>query len=72
MFGRLRARQTLAEFERQIPPQIVCRVHKSFMVALDKIESIEKSGIKIKDRLIPLSETYKQKFFSLINHPIKY
>ena len=69
---RIMTRQTFAEFEKQIPAHIVCRVHKSFMVALAQIESIEKSGIKIKDQIIPLSETYKQTFFSRINHPIKY
>lgn len=65
---RIMTLQTFAEFERQIPPNVVCRVHKSFMIALDKIDSIEKSGIKIKDRVIPISETYKKRFFSLINH----
>ncbi len=68
---RIMTLQTFAEFERQIPPNIVCRVHKSYMVALDKIDSIEKNGIKIKDQIIPLSETYKQRFFSLINHRTK-
>jgi len=38
------------------------------MISLDKIDSIEKSGIKIKDQIIPISETYKKRFFSLINH----
>lgn len=68
---RIMTLQTFTEFERQIPPNIVCRVHKSFMVSLDKIDSIEKNGIKIKDQIIPLSETYKQRFFNLINHPAK-
>lgn len=68
---RIMTLQTFTEFERQIPPQIICRVHKSFMVSLDKIDSIEKSGIKIKDRIIPLSETYKKRFFELIDHPAK-
>lgn len=58
--------QTFAEFEQQFPPQIICRVHKSFMVALDKIDSIEKDRIKIKDAVIPLSETYRERFFKLI------
>lgn len=61
--------QTFNEFERQIPPQIVCRVHKSFMVALAQIDSIEKDRIKIKDLIIPLSETYRERFFALIKHP---
>ncbi len=65
---RIMTLQTFAEFERQISPNIICRVHKSYMISLDKIDSIEKSGIKIKDRIIPISETYKKRFFSLINH----
>lgn len=65
---RLLTLQTFAEFERQIPPDIICRVHKSYMVSLDKIDSIEKGRIKIKDRVIPISETYREQFFSLINH----
>ena len=59
--------QTFADFEQQIPSDIICRVHKSYMVALDKIDSIEKEKIRIKDIVIPISETYKAKFFSLIN-----
>ncbi|MEZ5426751.1 MAG: LytTR family DNA-binding domain-containing protein [Pyrinomonadaceae bacterium] len=64
---RIMTLQTFAEFERQIPSKIICRVHKSYMVALDKIESIEKDGIQIKDRIIPISKTYKERFFDLIN-----
>ncbi|MDB5134408.1 MAG: DNA-binding response regulator [Mucilaginibacter sp.] len=59
--------QNFSEFERLIPTSIVCRVHKSYMVALNKIESIERSRIKIADQLIPISDTYKDIFFQLIN-----
>jgi two-component system, LytTR family, response regulator len=68
---RLLTPQTFAEFERQIPPNIICRVHKSYMVSLDKIDSIEKGRIRIKERVIPISETYREQFFSLINRPTK-
>jgi DNA-binding LytR/AlgR family response regulator len=43
-----------------------CRVHKSFFVALDKIESIERNRIKIFDKYIPVSETFRKNFFDLI------
>lgn len=43
-----------------------CRVHKSFFVAIDKIESIERKHIKVSDQRIPISETYEKKFFDLI------
>ncbi len=59
--------QNFSEFETLIPSNVVCRVHKSFMVALDKIVSIERSRIKIADQLIPISDTYKEAFFQLIN-----
>lgn len=68
---RLMTLQTFTEFERQIPPNIICRVHKSYMVALDKIVSVEKGRIRLKDRLIPISETYREQFFALINHPAR-
>lgn len=68
---RLLTPQTFAEFERQIPPNIVCRVHKSYMVSLDKIDSVEKGRVRIKDRLIPISETYREQFFRFINHPAR-
>lgn len=60
--------QNFSEFENLIPPSLVCRVHKSYMVALHKIESIERGRIKIADQLIPISDTYKEDFFQLINN----
>lgn len=65
---RIMTLQTFAELERQIPPKIICRVHKSYMVALAQIDAVEKNGIKIKDKIIPISETYKKNFFALINY----
>lgn len=68
---RIMTLQTFNDFEKEISPGIICRVHKSFMVALDKIESIERGLIKIKDILIPISETYRQPFYDLINYSAK-
>lgn len=62
--------QNFSEFEKTIPSSLVCRVHKSYMVALQKIESIEKGRIRIADQLIPISDTYKEIFFQLINSSI--
>ncbi len=63
---RIMTLQTFTEFEKTIPSNIICRVHKSYMVALHQIESIERNRIKIKDKLIPISETYKDSLFNLI------
>lgn len=56
-----------------LPPSRFVRVHKSFIVALDKIRSIERNRIRIAEELIPVSDTYKDQFVSLLksrNHMI--
>lgn len=60
--------QNFSELEKIIPAALVCRVHKSYMVALNKIDSIERNRIKIAQQFIPISETYKEHFFQLINN----
>jgi two-component system LytT family response regulator len=68
---RIMTLQTFKDLEEEIPSQLVCRVHKSYMVAINKIDSVERDGIKIGKVLIPISETYREGFFKLINHPGK-
>ena len=63
--------QTFKDFEKEISNSVMCRVHKSYMVAIDKIESVERERIKLKDILIPISDTYRKSFFELINHTTK-
>ncbi|MDN3580143.1 LytR/AlgR family response regulator transcription factor [Mucilaginibacter flavus] len=58
--------QTFSELERELPARQFCRVHKSFIVALDKIESIERDRIRINNELIPVSDTYKESFYKQI------
>ena len=65
---RIMTLQTFGEFETQIPPEIICRVHKSYMVALDKIHSIEQGRITIHNMTIPISDTYRERFYALIGH----
>ena len=68
---RIMTLKPFKEFVLDIPSNLICRVHKSFMVALDKIDSVERDRIRIKDVIIPISETYKKSFFELINQPVK-
>ena len=60
--------QTFAEFERQIPSDIVCRVHKSYMVALGRIDAVERGRIAIQHLTVPISDTYRDRFYTLIGH----
>lgn len=58
--------QSFAKIEESLPSKKFCRVHKSFIVAIDKIKSIERGVIVIADQRIPVSNTYKENFFSKI------
>jgi len=49
-----------------LPPEKFFRVHKSYIVALDKIDSIDGNQIHIGDRTIPISKTYKGEFHAII------
>jgi two-component system, LytTR family, response regulator len=57
---------TFSDFETELPNNSFCRVHKSYIVSLDKIISIEHNREKIKDSLIPVSDSYKERFYNLI------
>jgi DNA-binding LytR/AlgR family response regulator len=58
--------QSFAKIEESLPDKKFCRVHKSYIVAIDKIKSIERGVIIIADQRIPVSNTYKDIFFSKI------
>jgi DNA-binding LytR/AlgR family response regulator len=58
--------ETFSELEQQLPRQRFCRVHKSYLVALDKIDSIERDRLRIQQALIPVSSTYRDHFYQLI------
>jgi len=63
---RIMTLQNFKCFEEVLPKNGFVRVHKSFMVAINKIESIERNRIRIHDTYIPISDTYKDLFFEKI------
>jgi len=64
---RIMTLQNFSELEQILPPNLVCRVHKSYMVGINKIESIERRRIRIAEQIIPISETYIELFSQVIN-----
>jgi two-component system, LytTR family, response regulator len=58
--------ETFTTLESKLPGNQFCRVHKSFLISLKKIESVEKDRIKIQNKIIPISEMYRVEFYKLI------
>ena len=59
--------QNMKKMEETLPENHFVRVHKSYIVALSKIDSIERSRISIGDKIIPIGDTYRDHFFKLID-----
>lgn len=59
--------QTMKKLEELLPSAQFVRVHKSFIVALDKINSIERHRIAVADIQITLGEVYRDAFYKAIN-----
>ena len=56
----------MKKMEESLPSKSFIRVHKSYIISLDKIESIERSRIQIGDKIIPIGDTYRDYFFKQI------
>jgi two-component system, LytTR family, response regulator len=63
---KIMTKQSFKAFLDQLPSDKFAQVHKSWIVAISKIESIERGRIRIKQALIPISETYKESFYKKI------
>ncbi|RZK50544.1 MAG: response regulator transcription factor [Pedobacter sp.] len=59
--------QTMKKTEEQLPSSKFVRIHKSFIVSIGKIHSIERNRIQIADQNIALGESYRDAFYYLIN-----
>lgn len=59
--------EKISNFEALLPQDSFLRVHKSFIVALDKIKFIEGNRIQVETYIIPIGETYKSRISSLYN-----
>ncbi len=63
---KIMTKQNFKNIEDILPKTNFVRVHKSYMIAIDKIESIEKNRIRINDMIIPISDSYKDLFYDKI------
>jgi len=58
---------TMKNIADKLPSDRFLRVHKSFIVALDRIDLIENNRILIGKERIPVGESYKSYFTGVIN-----
>lgn len=65
--GKLMTLKNMKQTEEQLPGDRFVRVHKSFIVNADKIDSVERNRVFINQMTIPVGDVYRESFLRLLN-----
>ncbi len=58
--------QNLKTFQSYLPENLFFRVHKSFIISIAQIESIQQNNVLIAGKPIPIGESYHDEFYKAI------
>jgi len=64
--GQIISRMNMNDLMNTLPGDNFIRVHRSFVVAIDKIDTVERQSLFIQGRKIPIGENYRKDFFKRI------
>ena len=59
---------TLKTLEKQLPYGRFCRIHRSYLVNVEKVDGMKGGKVLIDGEALPLSDTCKAAFFELLSH----
>ncbi|MGE5356753.1 MAG: LytR/AlgR family response regulator transcription factor [Deltaproteobacteria bacterium] len=59
---------TFKKLEEMLPPNEFIRIHKSYVIPVKKIESIERNMVKIGQKFFAISDTYKKEFYDFLQN----
>ena len=54
-------RETITSIEAKLPKNDFIRIHRSFIVSLDKIDSFTNEFVEVEKKALPISRSYKKK-----------
>lgn len=65
--GKILTLQSLRSFEEALDGKDFLRTHKSYIIAIDKISSIERKRVVIQGTYLPVGETYLDNFWKRLS-----
>jgi DNA-binding LytR/AlgR family response regulator len=65
---KITTKQTFTAFEELLPDQGFMRIHRSYLVALNKITGFTASTIEIGETELPIGRNYRQQVYSTLNY----
>ncbi|MFA5010869.1 MAG: LytTR family DNA-binding domain-containing protein [Ignavibacteria bacterium] len=64
--GSIITLQSFKNIEKTLPQSRFFRIHKSYLVSLDKVESVKGQSVFIANKELPIGDKYKESFYSAI------
>lgn len=64
--GRIITLQTMKNLEEGLPANQFLRVHRSYIVSVDKIKAIVGNSVEIGDKQLPVGKHYKEQLLELV------
>lgn len=62
--------ETFSNVQSLVPPELFVRIHKSYIVSLQKINKVSGNTVYINNTELPLGETYRKDFLELLSKGI--
>jgi len=66
--GELLSRMNMTELLNTLPKNQFVRIHRSYVISTERIDTIEKHFVMIKNTEIPIGESYRKKFVDRIKY----
>lgn len=59
---------SMRSLEQSLPPERFMRVHRSYIINLEHVEEVvDRSKVKVAGEIVPISDSYREKFLDYIN-----
>lgn len=65
--ARLMSKQTLTQFEQQLPGAKFTRIHKSYIVSLKAIKYLEGNEVFMGDKKLPVGKVYREQLLAALH-----
>jgi DNA-binding LytR/AlgR family response regulator len=64
--ARIMTLMSFSRMEKALPPEQFRRIHKSFIIPVDKIDQVERTMVMIGSHKIPIGNKYRKEFFDYL------
>ncbi|MDX5482818.1 MAG: response regulator transcription factor [Hymenobacteraceae bacterium] len=64
--GKVVSLQRLKHLEEQLPPGRFIRIHNSYIIHVEQVDSLYRQKVLVGERSIPVGDTYRQRFLDFL------